>query len=253
MRISIFDDRLALAKAAAEHAVEAIQRAIAERKSARIIAAAGESQIDFLRDLTAHREVDWAKVEVFCIGEYLGLPADHPASIRRFLQDRLVAKTGIKQFHFLEVNLDQGRAMAEIGLKLRSSPVDIAFLEIGENGQLGMNIPPADFETEEPYLAVDLDFNYRLQQVNEGWFVEMGQAPMQAVAMSVRQIMKAKEILAIVPGRRRALAVRVCIEHGISPTAPASILSTHPNTAMYLDRDSAAQLAAEGKPQALKP
>ncbi len=245
MKIKIFDDPQAMAKAAADHAIAIIRQALAERGHARIAAGTGESQIDFLRDLAAHHDLDWAKVELFCLGEYIGLPADHPAAMRRFLQDRLVSKTGIKQFTYFATESNVARAMADIGAKLIAAPMDAAFVGIGENGHLGLNLPPADFDTEVPYLQVDLDFAFRLQQVNEGWFVEVGQVPMQAVAMSVRQMMKARKILAVVPDGSKALAVKVCVEHGVSPTAPATILRTHQNATLYLDRDSSAQLSVE--------
>jgi glucosamine-6-phosphate deaminase len=243
MKIRIFEDPQAMAKAAADRAAEVIQNAIAVRGQARIVASAGESQVDFLRELTAHRDLAWAKVDVFCVGEYIGLPADHPASIRRFLQDRLITKAGIKQFISFEGDANPARMIADVGAKLRSIPVDVAFVGIGENGHLGLNNPPADFDTEDPYRVVDLDFAFRRQQVSEGWFVEVGQVPMQAISMPVRQILKAGEILAVVPDSRKALAVKVCAEHGISPTAPATILRGHPNVTMYLDRDSSAQLS----------
>lgn len=245
MKIRIFDDPLSTAKAAADRAVDVIRKALAERGRAGIVASVGESQVDFLRELSAHRDLDWANVEVLCIGEYIGLPADHPASMLRFLQDRLIAKTGIKHFVSFGDELNRARRIAELGAKLRSSPADIAFVTIGENGHLGLNNPPADFETEEAYALIDLDLSYRQQQVNEGWFVDVGQVPMQAISMLVPQIMKAREIVAVVPGGRMALAVKVCVEHGVSSTAPATILRTHPNATLYLDRDSSAQLSLE--------
>jgi len=245
MKIRIFDDQLAMAKAAADRAIEVIRLAMSERGQARIVASAGESQVDFLRELIVHRGVDWAKVEMFCIGEYIGLPANHPASMRRFLQDRLLTKTGIRAFADFGDEADRARRITELGTKLRSVPADIAFVAIGDSGQLGLNSAPADFETEEAYRVSDLDFGYRLQQVSEGWFVDVGQVPMKAISMTVRQIMKAREILAVVPESRKALAVKVCVEHGISPTAPATILRSHANATLYLDRDSAAQLSSE--------
>ncbi len=245
MKIRIFDDLPMMAKAAADHAAEVILQVLAERGQARIIAATGISQIEFLRELTARHDIDWAAVEMFHLDEYIGLPVDHPASFRRFLRDRLIAKTGIKKFHLLEAESGPERVIATVGSALKSAPIDIAFVGIGENCHLAFNDPPADFETEEPYLIVNLDIACRMQQVEEGWFVDLGQVPMQAISMSVRQILKSKEIMALVPGSRKALAVKVCVEHGISPTAPASILRTHGNTTMYLDCDSAAQLSPE--------
>jgi glucosamine-6-phosphate deaminase len=243
MKVKIFDDRAALAKDAADHASGVIRQALAERGQARIVASAGESQVDFLRELTSHRDLAWANVEAFCIGDYLDLPADHPSSIRRFLQDRLIVKTGIKSFNHFDSASERTRAIADTGARLQSSQVDLAIIGIGENSHLALNSPPADFDTEEPFLVVDLDFGYRLQQVNEGWFTEVGQVPMQAIAMSVRQILKAKEIVVVVPGSEKALAVKVCVEHGVSPTAPATILRTHDNTTLYLDLDSSALLS----------
>jgi glucosamine-6-phosphate deaminase len=243
MKIRIFDDSLTMAKAAADHAVEIIQQALADRGHAHVVASTGESQVDFLRELSFHRDLDWANVEVFPIGEFIGLPADHPASMQRFLRDRLITKTGIKRFVSFGDDASQATRIAEAGAKLRSAPADIAFVTIGGNGQLGLNRPPADFEAQELYGTVDLDLAFRQNQVNEGWFVDLGQVPMQAISMSVSQIMKATEILAVVPDAGMALAVKVCVEHGISPTAPATILRTHPNAALYLDRDSSAQLS----------
>jgi glucosamine-6-phosphate deaminase len=245
IKIRIFDDLPMMAKAAADHAAEVIQQALGERGQARIIAATGISQIEFLRELTARRDIDWAAVEMFHLDEYIGLPVDHPASFCRFLRDRLIAKTGIKKFHLLEAESGPDRVIATVGSALKSAPIDVAFVGIGKNCHLAFNDPPADFETEQPYLVVNLDFACRMQQVEEGWFADVGQVPMQAISMSVRQILRSKEIMALVPGSRKALAVKVCLEHGISPTAPASILRTHGNTTMYLDRDSAAQLSPE--------
>jgi glucosamine-6-phosphate deaminase len=183
---------------------------------------------------------------VFCASEYIGLPADHPASMRRFLQDRLIKKTGIKQFFYLEAESNLDTRIADFGAKLRNQPIDLTVISIGENGRLVLNGPPADFESESAYIAVDLDFAYRAQQVSEGWFVDVGQVPMQAVTISIRQILESNEILALASGRAKALAVKVCAEHSISPTAPATILQSHTNTSIYLDRDAASLLSAGG-------
>jgi glucosamine-6-phosphate deaminase len=131
-----------------------------------------------------------------------------------------------------------------VSAALKSSPIDIAFLGIGENGHLAFNDPPADFETEEPYLIVNLDEACRKQQVGEAWFADISQVPKRAISMSVRQILKAKEILAVVPDARKAQAIRACFEGDVSPMAPASILRTHPNVTVYLDQYSAALLTS---------
>lgn len=243
MRIRICDDRLTLAQTAAEHALEIIRRRLTERGHARIVVETGESQVEFFRELSAHRDLDWTNVEVFCASEYIGLQAGHPASISGFLEHRLIAKTGIKRFFCFEEEANLAARIADFGAKLWNRSLDLAVVGIGENGRLLLNSPPADFETETPYITVDLDLAYRRQQVDEGWFVDVGQVPMQAVTMSIRQILKASEIIALAPGSSRALAAKVCAEHGVSPTAPATILQSHSNTSVYLDRESSALLS----------
>ena len=243
MIIEIFNDKLALAKAAAERATAALKKALEERGHARVIAATGASQFEFLEALTARRDIDWRNVEMFHLDEYIGLPADHPASFRKFLRERLIAKTGITQYHFLEVESNPAGVAKEVGAEIGAAPIDVAFVGIGENGHLAFNDPPADFESEEPYLIVDLDEACRRQQVGEGWFADISQVPAQAISMSIRQILKAREILVIVPDARKAQAVKACFEGDITPLAPASILRRHPNAIVYLDRDSSALLS----------
>ena len=245
MILKIFDDKLSLAKAAADRAAFALQQALIGRGHARIIAATGTSQFDFLDSLTARRDIDWPSVEMFHLDEYIGLPADHPASFRRFLRERLVAKTGITQAHLLDVESDPAATIQSVGAALASAPIDVAFVGIGENGHLAFNDPPADFETEQPYLIVDLDAACRRQQVGEGWFADISQVPTQAVSMSIRQILKAREILVIVPGARKAQAVKACFDGEITPLAPASILRRHSDAIVYLDRDSSAKLSPQ--------
>jgi glucosamine-6-phosphate deaminase len=243
MLIKVFQDRVSLGHAAADQAAAAIRRAIAERGQARIIAATAASQLEFLDALTKAPEIDWPKVEAFHLDEYIGLPVTHPGSFRKMLLEQLVRKTGITRYHLLDGDAaDPSEVVRREGRQLASMPVDIAFLGIGENGHIAFNDPPADFETEEPYLIVNLDEACRQQQVGEAWFVDISQVPKQAISMSARQILKAKEILAVVPGPRKAEAVKLCLEGTISPMAPASILRTHPNATVYLDQASAALL-----------
>ncbi|MGB7603203.1 MAG: glucosamine-6-phosphate deaminase [Candidatus Sulfotelmatobacter sp.] len=236
---------MASGQAAAQQAAAAIRRAIAQRGSARIIAATAASQLEFLDALTTAPGIHWSKVEAFHLDEYIGLPMSHPGSFRKMLLEQLVQKTGIANYHLLEGDAtDPMKVVSRVGKELASLPVDIAFLGIGENGHIAFNDPPADFETEEPYIIVNLDEACRRQQVGEARFADISQVPKQAISMSVLQILKAREILAVVPGPRKAQAVKACFEGAIGPVAPASILRTHPNATVYLDRDSAARLSA---------
>lgn len=244
MFLRVFNDRVALGQAAAQQAAAAIHRSVAECGNARIIAATAASQLEFLDALTKTPGIDWSRVEVFHLDEYIGLPVSHPGSFRKMLLEQLVQKTGIANYHLLEGDAaDPLEVIRGVSEQLASLPVDIAFLGIGENGHIAFNDPPADFQTEEPYIVVNLDEACRQQQVGEAWFADISQVPKQAISMSARQILKAKEILAVVPGPRKAQAVKACIEGAISPMAPASILRTHPNATVYLDKNSAALLS----------
>jgi len=242
MVIKCFNDKLEMARVAAEQAAAILRQTVQAHGKARLIAATGASQFEFLQVLTSLPGIDWQQVEMFHLDEYIGLPASHPASFRRFLQERLIQKTGITKYHLLDGEQDPAEVMRRTGQALLSAPIDVAFVGIGENGHLAFNDPPADFETEEPYLVVNLDEACRRQQLGEGWFAALNDVPKRAISMSVRQILKAKRILCIVPDARKAVAVKACFEGAISPLVPASILRTHLDTTVYLDRHSAALL-----------
>jgi len=243
MLIRVFNDKDTLGRAAAEQAATAIRRALTERGPARIIAATAASQLEFLDALTKAPDIDWSKVEAFHLDEYIGLPMTHPGSFRKMLMEQLVNKTGIRRYHLLPGDAtDPARAVRDASKQLAAAPIDIAFLGIGENGHIAFNDPPADFHTEEPYIIVNLDEACRQQQVGEAWFADISQVPKQAISMSAKQILKAKEILAVVPDKRKAQAIKACFEGEISPMAPASILRRHPNATVYLDTNSASLL-----------
>jgi glucosamine-6-phosphate deaminase len=241
--VRVFEDKISLRVAAAEQAASSVRRAILDHGRARIVVATGTSQLDFLDALTKAESIDWQQVEMFHLDEYVGLPVTHPASFRKYLLERLIQKTGITDYHLLDGNGEPSEVVRRVGKILQSAPVDLAFAGMGENGHLAFNDPPADFQAEEPYLIVNLDEACRRQQVDEGWFADLSEVPLRAISMSVRQILKAKGIISVVPDARKALAVKRCVEGEISPMAPASILRTHPNATIYLDRDSAGLLS----------
>jgi glucosamine-6-phosphate deaminase len=245
MRLRILEGRDSLGKAAAAQAAAAIQRAIGAKGKARIIGASAASQFEFLQVLTSTPGIDWKKVELFHLDEYIGLPKTHPASFCKFLQDRLVSKTGIVTYHFLDGEKNPAEVIRQTNEAISAAPVDVAFVGIGENGHLAFNDPPADFEIEEPFIVVNLDQACRQQQVGEGWFANMDAVPKQAISMSVKQVLKSREILAVVPGPKKAQAIKACFDGPVSPMAPSSILRTHPNATIYLDRESAALLSPE--------
>jgi len=247
VRIRIFENKSELSEGAAEHAAKTLRQLLGEKNTVRLIAATGASQIEFLEKLTSSKDIDWARVEMFHLDEYVGLPITHPASFRKYLMERLIGKTKMGIYHLLDGESDPEGAVAEVGRELKKSPVDLAFVGIGENGHLAFNDPPADFQTEKPYIVVTLDEACRKQQVGEGWFGTIAEVPVRAISMSVRQILKTDEIIAIVPDARKAQAVAECLAGEVSPLHPASILLTHSNTSMYLDRESSALLSEKTK------
>ena len=250
MRLSVFPDQHALARAAARDAASRIRAAVAASGQARIVAATGTSQLKFLDRLTRDADIDWSTIELFHLDEYVGLPDDHPASFRKYLRERLIAPTGIERVHLIDGCGDPHAVCEDLGRKLAARPIDVAFVGIGENGHLAFNDPPADFDTERPYLVVQLDEACRRQQVGEGWFTAIDDVPASAITMSIRQILKARAIVGVVPEARKAVAVRMCVEGDVSPMAPASILRTHQDATLYLDTESAALLAPQhrGRP-----
>jgi glucosamine-6-phosphate deaminase len=242
MKVKRFPDRRSMGEAAARHAAGSIRAAIERHGHARVVAATGMSQLDFLSALAAAPGIDWSKVDLFHLDEYVGLPISHPASFRKYLQERFVSKTGIERFHTLDAETDTGKAIATVGRELTRDRIDVLFAGIGENAHLAFNDPPADFETPEPYLVVTLDQACRRQQVGEGWFPTLDDVPKTAVTMSIQQILKADEIIVVVPDARKAASVQATLESPISPALPATILRTHPNATLYLDEPAASLL-----------
>jgi glucosamine-6-phosphate deaminase len=245
MKISVHADAAALGAAAAADVAQAIAEAVRARGRARIIVATGASQFTFLEALVARSDVPWAQVDAFHLDEYLGLPITHPASFRKYLNERLFSRVPIGSALLLDGEADPQAVIAAAGAAIGAAPIDVCCCGIGENGHLAFNDPPADFETEQPYLVVNLDEACRRQQVGEGWFGGLDEVPTQALSMSVRQILKSRHIFCMVPDERKAAAVQASLEGPVTPMVPASILQTHASTRLYLDPASASRLKAD--------
>jgi glucosamine-6-phosphate deaminase len=245
MKLRLEKDCRAMSAAAAEHAASSLRRLLNQSGKARIVAATGASQLEFLRALTALTSIDWTRVELFHLDEYVGIPENHPASFRRYLRENLIDKTGIRNYHFLDGTRPVQDVIREVGRELSSAPIDVMFAGIGENGHLAFNDPPADFDTTDPYILVKLDEACRQQQVGEGWFARLEDVPTTAISMSIRQMMKANELLVIVPDERKAGAVKASLEGDITALVPASIIRTHPNVTLFLDEPAASRLQRE--------
>jgi len=243
LQTRVFPDKVSLGEAAAGEAASALRDTLARQGRACVVAATGASQFEFLEELVRAPDVDWRRTVFFHLDEYVGLPATHPASFRRYLKERLGDRIHPGAFHFIEGDRPDPEAEARrVGELIRGCEIDLAFVGIGENGHLAFNDPPADFATEEPYIVVRLDEACRRQQLGEGWFPSLEDVPRRAISMSIRQIMKARRILCVVPDARKAAAVRDTLTGEVSPWRPASALQRHPAATVYLDVDSAALL-----------
>lgn len=242
LQLEVFDTKVELGKAAAGDAAQIINQAIRERNIAYVIAATGASQFEFL-DALVLEDVDWSRVVFFHLDEYVGLPESHAASFRGYLKERIISRFHPKAFYLINgeaENIDD--ECRRIGDLISQHTVDVAFVGIGENGHLAFNDPPADFDTDQPYIVVNLDEACRLQQVGEGWFKSLEEVPAQAISMSIKQILRSRAILCIVPDQRKAEAVRISVDLEVDPMHPASILQKHENVKLYLDRKSSSLL-----------
>jgi glucosamine-6-phosphate deaminase len=247
MNIIVAKDPEELGKTAGNDAANLIRQAIDENGSANIILATGTSQFETLKQLISEPGIDWRKVVMFHLDEYIGLPITSNASFRKYLKERFIDHvTGLKQAHLINGEGNAALECNRLGKLMTGHPIDVALVGIGENGHLAFNDPPADFNTTEPYIIVQLDEACRKQQLGEGWFDSLEAVPKQAISMSIQQILKSKYILCSVPDRRKADAVKNCVEEPVSNLNPASILQLHPNCTLYLDESSAALLSSHG-------
>ena len=226
---------------AAQKGAMFLQQAIREKGHANIIVATGASQFEMLSELV-RQDIDWTKVTAFHLDEYIGIPDTHPASFRKYLKERFASLVPLKEFNYVNAETDPYGECTRLGQKIREFPIDVAFIGIGENGHIAFNDPPADFDTEEPYLVVNLDEACRRQQLGEGWFPTLEDVPKQAISMSVKQIMKSAAIICTVPDERKAGAVFHTLNDPVSPVCPATILREHPEAWLYLDEKAAMNL-----------
>lgn len=246
MQLHIFNTKQSMGAFAGRRVASLIKAAIAEHGDATIILATGASQFEMLEQLVA-QEMDWSRVTAFHLDEYIGLPSSHPASFRKYLQERFVDRiSGLRTFHFVNGDAaDIAAECARVNALIQGRRVDVACVGIGENGHLAFNDPPADFAVETPYIVVQLDEACRRQQLGEGWFPTLEDVPTQAISMSIRQIMRGDAIVCTVPDARKAEAVKKTVEGPVTPDVPASILKEHPRCELFLDSAAAVLLHSE--------
>jgi glucosamine-6-phosphate deaminase len=247
MNVHLFQDAKSLAACAAAIGAEAIRAAIAERGTATVVMASAASQMEMIACLLKEPDVAWQRVRIFHLDEYVGLPVDHPASFRRFLWERFLKQLPLppREICLLNGETDAEAECLMAGELICQSPVDVAFIGIGENCHVAFNDPPADFATTAPYIVVELDEPCRRQQVGEGWFPTLDAVPRHAISMSVHQILMSRRIICTVPDARKAAAVKATIEGPVTPAVPASCLQEHPLAELFIDVPAASQLSEQ--------
>ena len=238
MEIRICKDRYELGKSAAKFVASLINAAIAEKGSARIVLSTGASQFDTLASLIT-QPVDWTKVEMFHLDEYIDLPETHPASFRKYLKEKFTSLVPLKAAHFVDGTKEN---IAHLSRLINEAEIDVGLIGIGENSHIAFNDPPADFDTDDPYIVVNLNDTCKLQQVGEGWFATFDDVPSQAVSMSVYQIMQCKNIISAVPHAEKSWAIAATLKNELTNTVPGTMLKMHESFQLFADAASYADV-----------
>ena len=241
MNIHVTKNAKELGARAGAQIASLLRETIKIKGSARLLLSTGASQFETISQLVKEK-VDWAKVEMFHLDEYVGLSEKHKASFRKYLKARFTGKVNLKAAWFVNGEGDVNANIALLSKEFAKAPIDVAVIGIGENGHVAFNDPPADFKTKKTYIVVTLDKKCKQQQVREGWFESIATVPPKAITMTPYAILKSKHIISCVPHGVKAEAILNTLTRKVSPAVPASILKTHPDWNLYIDTESAAKV-----------
>lgn len=239
MIIHVYKTPEEMGNEAARLIAEKLNEAIERKGEARLLLSTGASQFEMI-DALIRMPVDFSRVTMFHLDEYVALPVTHIASFRKYLQERFVDKVPLKEAVFVNGEGDVEANIAALTARIREAPIDVGAIGIGENGHIAFNDPPADFDTEASYKVVNLDERCKRQQVGEGWFATVDDVPKQAISMTVKQIMACESIVSVVPHAVKEEAVKNTLERDVTNLVPATIMKTHPDFNLFLDSESAA-------------
>ncbi len=245
MKVYIDANAELMGKRAAEETVKRIKEAVEARGECRLLLSTGASQFEMF-DALVTMEAPWDQVVMFHLDEYVDMPSTHNASFRKYLTERFIDKVHPKAYYFVNGEGNVEENLRQLSMEVKKAPMDVALIGIGENGHIAFNDPPADFDTEEAYIIVELEERCKKQQMGEGWFATINDVPSRAITMTVNQIMKSKAVLSVVPGKRKAQAIKMTIEAPeVTNQVPATKLREHPDWSLYLDEDSASEVDKE--------
>ena len=240
MDIHVSKNAKELGSCAASRIALLLRETIAKKGSARLLLSTGASQFETISHLVKEK-VDWSRVEMFHLDEYVGLPEKHKASFRSYLKKRFTSKVNLKAAHFVNGEGDVEANIAMLSKKMAEAPIDVGVIGIGENGHIAFNDPPADFKTRKTYMVVKLDKKCKNQQVGEGWFKSVADVPPTAITITPFAIMKCRHIISCVPHKVKAEAIFNTLTKKLNPGVPATILKSHPDWHLYLDAESSAR------------
>jgi len=242
MEINIYDTPKELGKHASKKAAQLINQAIESQGFANVILATGASQFEVLNNLVTE-EIPWEKVTMFHLDEYIGMSDKHPASFKKYLTERFLEKIDFAcTYYLIDGEADSAQEIKRVSDLIAKHPIDVALIGVGENGHLAFNDPPADFDTEAPYIEVELDHACRQQQFGEGWFDTFESVPTKAISMSIKQILKSKSLIVSVPDARKADAIFHTVNSELSNACPGTALRSHEDCMLFLDKASASKL-----------
>ena len=245
MKIFVNETAEKLGENAAIVIADVIRRAIGRKGEARIVLSTGASQFSTISALI-RQDINWAKVTMFHLDEYIGLSESHPASFRKYLKERFVSQVPLKRAVFVDGEKDPAEMIKYLTDAIREAPIDAGVIGIGVNAHIAFNDPPADFKTEESFMIVNLDEQCKKQQVGEGWFASVNDVPKSAITMTPHQIMSCECIVSAVPYAVKAQAIKLTLEAAAAdPMIPATLLKTHRNFSLYLDKESASACRQE--------
>ena len=244
MKLIVHNTKEELGLASAKHAANLINEAIEKQGYARILLSTGASQFPFFTEFVK-QPIDWSKVEMFHLDEYVGISENHPASFKRYLLDRFVNVVHPGKYHLINGEKDPEETIAELTAILNEKPVDVGLIGIGENAHIAFNDPPADFDDPRAYKVVTLDDRCLQQQIGEGWFKTVEETYKQAISMTCSQIMKCRHILCVVPYKVKAEAIYNTLSREVTPEVPATLMKRHADCTVYTDADSSALLTEE--------
>ena len=241
MKVHVYESTQAMGQAAAAHAAKILKDLISRGECPRLLLSTGASQFAFF-EAFVKEEIDWSKVEMFHLDEYVGISPDHPASFQKYLKERFIDIVKPGKYHLIDGQADPISTIAELTALLDERPVDLGLIGIGENGHIAFNDPPADFECTCAYKVVTLSGSCIQQQIHEGWFATPDEAFKQAISMTCKKIMDCKTIISVVPYAVKADAIANTLTGDCSPMVPATLMKQHPDITVYCDKDSAAKV-----------